>query len=312
MRRLACHLTVALLGLFLAQGAWADEYRLMTGDFIDGTPINFNESGVIFRQNPDGRLSLRTSWTNFTQESLQKLATMPQAKAFVEPFLIVEESEEEQAAAKEKLKIEPKPVPRLPAPDPKAGFGALFASPLSIVLFALIYLANVYAGYEIALFRNYPPLLVGASALLFPVVGPVLFLSLPTRIPVAEEEYYDVPPEELAGAEGQEAQPAAPPEEAAAKAQAKPQQTVYLRGQTTFNRRFFETKLAGFIRVVPGEDEKDMVLCVKSTRGDYVGTRLSRVLPNEIHLLVTKGGASADVTIPFTDIKEIVVRHKDA
>jgi hypothetical protein len=87
---------------------------------------------------------------------------------------------------------------------------------------------------------------------------------------------------------------------------------VYKRGQFTFNRRFFETKFAGFLRMVPAEAEKDMVLQVRSGRGEHVGTRIARIMPNEIHLQVTKNGASAEVIIPFVEISEIIVRHKDA
>src|SRR5262249_26470265 len=106
-------------------------------------------------------------------------------------------------------------------------------------------------------------------------------------------------PEEVAGAE----QAAAP---------AAPKVTVYHRGQTTFNRRFFETKFSGFLRMVPGEAEKDMVIYIKSTRGEHVGNRLTRILPNELYLQVHRGGATADVIVPFTEIYEVQVRPKDA
>src|SRR5439155_21870155 len=69
-------------------------------------------------------------------------------------------------------------------PDPKAGIGALFSSSLSLVILLIVYCANIYAGYEIAVFRNYPVALVCALAAIAPVLGPVIFLSLPTRPPV--------------------------------------------------------------------------------------------------------------------------------
>src|SRR4029450_13135069 len=65
--------------------------------------------------------------------------------------------------------------------------------------------------------------------------------------------------------------------------------TVFQRGQTTFNRRFFETKFAGFLRMVPGDAEGNKVIYVKSARGEHVGSRISRIQPNEICLQVIKG-----------------------
>ncbi len=98
---------------------------------------------------------------------------------------------------------------------------------------------------------------------------------------------------------------------AAAASAAAPAQ-VFQRGQTTFNRRFFETKLAGFLRMVPSESEKNMLLHVKSARGEHVASRISRVTPDELYLQVVKGGASTDVMIPFSEISEVQIRHKEA
>jgi hypothetical protein len=87
---------------------------------------------------------------------------------------------------------------------------------------------------------------------------------------------------------------------------------VYSRGQFTFNRRFFETKLAGFMRMVPSEAERDMLIHIKSARGEHAGNRVVRVTPNELYLQVAKGNASEEVLIPFAEIAEIQIRHKDA
>ncbi len=79
-----------------------------------------------------------------------------------------------------------------------------------------------------------------------------------------------------------------------------------------FNRRFFETKLAGFLRIVPSEAEKDLLVHVKSSRGEFVGHRISKLQPGELVLQYRKGDASSEITIPYTEISEIQVRHKDA
>jgi hypothetical protein len=98
---------------------------------------------------------------------------------------------------------------------------------------------------------------------------------------------------------------------AAAKAggsgQALPQ--VFSRGDTTFNRRFFETKFPGFFRVVPGEAEKDLVLDIKVVRGEYVAKRITRISSNEMHVQVLNGG---EVLVQFAEMTTVTLRHKDA
>src|SRR5262249_52200197 len=195
-------------------------------------------------------------------------------------------------------------------PDPKAGFGALFSSPLMVTLFLLLYAANIYAAYEVGLFRNYHPAMVCGAAAIAPVISQVVFLCLPTRIKkVGQETTAEVPAE---AAQYEEAAPseAAPEEQAGAtpapSAPAHPPSTVYQRGHYTFNRRFFETKLAGFLRLVPSDSEKDMVIDVKAARGEYIAQRIARILPNELILLIYKGGASSEVTLPYTEISQVV------
>jgi hypothetical protein len=79
-----------------------------------------------------------------------------------------------------------------------------------------------------------------------------------------------------------------------------------------FNRRFFETKLAGFLRMVPSDAEKDMIILIKSSRGEFVGNRISKLQQDDLVLQFHKGTASADVTIPFMEIQEVQIRHKDS
>ena len=79
-----------------------------------------------------------------------------------------------------------------------------------------------------------------------------------------------------------------------------------------FNRRFFETKLAGFLRMVPSDAEKDLIVVIKSARGEFIGNRISKLLPNELVLQFLKSNASSDITVPFTEIQEVQVRHKDS
>jgi hypothetical protein len=291
----------------------ADIYELQTGERIEGDPISFNPSGVVFNK-PDGGFHPRVGWTNLTETTLKKLAAFPEGKRFAEEYLAEDIVPEEETA---ELEIKPQPVPRLERLPEGAGLFGMARSPLGLSLLLLIYLANIYAGFEIAIFRNYPVWSVCLAAALLPFVGPIIFLCLPTRIPGAAQPVYELPPDQQAmpteeAAYHEAAVAEAPPPPAQSADKAAPAAVSYQRGTTTFNRRFFETKLANFMRVVPSEQDKDLMLLVKSARGDHAGSRITRVTPNEICLQISKGGASAEVMIPFSEIKEVQVCHKDA
>lgn len=313
IRRFAVVLVLFALmacGIFLAPAA---SYLLNDGTTLSGDAISFNVQGVVVKT-ADGNFAPRAAWTNFTQEALKELAKEPKAKPFVEPYLELDESETEK---KPSLQIKPKPHDRLARPDPKAGMGAMFSSAIGVILFLLLYAGNIYAAFEIAIFRNYHPGLVCGVAAAAPVIGPALFLCLPTRLQkshdeLAAESMAEHAPDEVQLAYTHPGGHGTAEGEAATAEAAQPKVTVYQRGQTTFNRRFFETKFSGFLRVVPGDAEKDKVIYIKSSRGEHVGSRLTRIQPNELFLQVQKGDATADVIIPFNEIFEIQVRPKDA
>ena len=315
-----CRLAFFLVGFglasCLARPARADTFELIDKTTISGQPIAPDKRGIIIKEE-DGKISERVPWTNFTQTALKKLSELPAARQFVETYL---EPDEPESSKKAVAEIIIKPVPRLPRPDPHAGLGAIFSSSLSVFLVFVLYLANIYAGYEISIFRNYSPGLVCGLAAVVPLLGPIVFLSMPTRIPPTAEEVaqQQAAQEELVAAGEAMPEVVAAQEEGHAAAVVPapgaprhPPPTVYQRGQTTFNRRFFETKLSGFMRIVPSEAEKDMVVLIRSARGEHRGPRISRVLPNELVLQIQKTGASADVTIPYNEIQEVQIRHKD-
>ncbi|HUR46003.1 MAG TPA: hypothetical protein VMZ27_09035 [Candidatus Saccharimonadales bacterium] len=290
----------------------AETYPLVQGEPMVGEPMppTADPRGIIFKK-PDGSVSERVGWTNFTQAALKKLAVNPKMKRFVETLI---EPEIEETAAKQKIEIKPKEVPKLPRPDPKAGFGELFSSPIFLFIVFLLYAGNIYAGFEISVFRNYPAALVCGIAAVAPFLGPLIFLCLPTKMNVVREELTEEeqPVERFTVGDQTVEAPVETPEQVEANRTGHPQPVIYQRGQFVFNRRFFETKLAGFLRVVPGEAEKDLVLFVKSVRGDYVAPRLTRLTAEELVLQVRKGDATADVPIPFPEINEVQIRHKDA
>lgn len=313
-------------------------YSLSSGEVINAEPFDINAAGVVFRY-PDGHVSSRVGWTNFTEAALKDFSENPKAKSFVAPFL----PQDEEVRVKKEINV--KMPPRLDRPTPRSAFSALFASPLSIALVVFVYLANLYGAYEIAIYRKYSLAMVIGAAAIAPFAGPAVFLCLPTRTEEAAEQYaaaHESPPERASAPPpparpaasytpparfsppGQQQAPApaqaateAPPEEAQEEqarpaAPKLPESVVYRRGQTMFNRRFFETKLSGFLRMVPSDAERDMVINVKSSRGEYIGNRISKLQPDDLTLQFHRGSASSDVTIPFTEIQEVTIKHKDA
>ena len=300
-----------------AAGAATESFELVGGGVLSGEVVVAKAQGLIVKKE-DGSYSQTVSWTNFTPNALKQLSQNPKVKPFVEPYL--EPPEEQITAKKKKPDITVKIPPRLERPEPHPGF-TLFKSPLSIVLILILYAANIYAGYEVSIFRNYPAAAVCSVAAVAPIIGPVLFLCLPTRLAPTQAEHaetlaqehlqqqYVVPHDAAQEGHAHEAPP--PPPGEAHAGSALPPPTVYARGYFSFNRRFFETKMPGFLRVVPSDAEKDMLIHVKSSRGEYVATRIARLMPNELYLHVVKAGASQDVMIPYNEIAEIQIRHKD-
>ena len=83
---------------------------------------------------------------------------------------------------------------------------------------------------------------------------------------------------------------------------------VFKRGETTFNRRFFETQFPSFFRVVTTEADRDLVLDVAAGKSSVVASRISRISANEIHFKTANG---QEVTVGFGDVVQITLRHKD-
>lgn len=291
-------------------GARADTFELTDGQTVTGDIVSWNEAGLLL--NLGGGKYERFAWTRFSQPTLKALAEKPKLAPLVEPFI---EIPVEQRIKKTEVVI--KPVERLELPPRGSLFGALFGSSVGLVALLLIYVANLYAAYEISIVRAYPAAMVCGIAAVAPVIGPAVFLCLPTRIASAEEWKPGHAPAHAAEA----AAPAAEVPEAAAPAHAAPEAPaapklpptqVFPRGQFTFNRRFFETKFPGFFGLIRRDADKDMVLLVKSSRGEFVAHRISRITANEIYLDVRKGAASQEVSVPFVEIREVQLKHKDA
>ena len=310
MRRLIYLCFAVVLGGWLAGSVNGQTYMPFefNGQSVMARPVAYKDSHIQLALQSGGYTNV--PWGRLSQSTLQNLVRLkitPNYYAvYAQQFLDVDPKDPPQGP-----KVTIRPVERMERPVQ----GSLLGSPIMWVLVLVLYGANIYAGYEISIYRQRNPGMVCGLSALAPVLAPILFLSLPGA--VTEQAVAEAPIEGEEAAQEASGEDAAAPEAEAAPAEAAPatpqeQVTIYQRGQFTFNRRFFETKLAGFLRVVPGEAEKDMVIAIVSARGNYVGPRLARVSPNDLTLLVVKGGASQEVIIPFGEISEVKIRHKDA
>jgi hypothetical protein len=342
MRRFG--LMLFCLWAFVSGTALAGSYTLTDGTRIEGDPISITDNGVVFHT-ADGTDLDRIVWDKFTQDSIRALLAQtrnPREKALIEP--LIEEPPQEKAQRKE---IIVKPIQPPDRPTSHLGMMAIFASPVGLTILLILYGANLFAAYEVAVYRHQPlPTVCGLAAIpFFGVFSPIIFIAMPSRTgsmqgqeePAQTRFRATAPPVDVAAAPPAGAVAPPPEEEAGAgsgfhpslihagvvamqqpdgtlaqeAAPVLPEPIVFQRGDFSFNRRFFETKLAGFFRLVPGEAERDMVVHIKSGRGDFTGRRIMRITPSELYLQVFHDNATADEMIPFIEILEVQIRHKD-
>jgi hypothetical protein len=324
-RRLYLVLVAFLLTMTQVQ---ADSFKLANGQTLTGEvlPTTANDQGVQVKV-AEGDYQ-RVPWASFSQEDLRTFVKNQRMEPFVEPFIEISQAEKIK-----KTEVNIKQPPRLERPAKQSMLAALFSSGPGIFILLVLYAATIYAAYEVAIFRAQPPGLVcGLAAIPFVgVLSPIVFVSMPTRIPptaaemreeaaaaaMAAEQVAQTAPaaaDEVNPMQGQAEHPAGLKLAAAEPGQDKahlPEPVTYPRGQYTFNRRFIETKFPGFFGVVRREADRDMVLVVKTGRGEYVGQRISRIAASDMHLEVHRGAATEEVLIPFQEIQQIQIKHKD-
>ncbi|MGB7769484.1 MAG: hypothetical protein WBN22_11610 [Verrucomicrobiia bacterium] len=301
--------------LSLGLGGWlatarADTFQLSDGTSVSGDIILFNDAGITLRTPSDSYTNV--VWPKFSQATLKQLSQQnSKIKSLAELFI------ETPPAQPQSAKVTVQEVSRLKLPRKESLLVALITSSVGFIALLLIYAANVYAAYEIALLRARPIGLVMGVAAVLPVLGPVIFLALPIQEsgpdagqPQAEHAFTvpagAAPVAESIAAAGIHISPAT------GARPAHPEAQVFQRGQFMFNRRFFETKFSGFFGVIRRPAEKDLVLVVKTARAQLVVQRISRIATNEAHFEVLQGGARQEIMVPFADIQEIQIKHKDA
>lgn len=96
-------------------------------------------------------------------------------------------------------------------------------------------------------------------------------------------------------------------------ASAKLEPAVYRKGETNINKRFIETKFAGFFKAVPAAPEKDMWLVwVTTTGGEFWSKRVVSISQTELVVSAAQeSGEYADQAIPLGDVQEIHLRPQE-
>jgi hypothetical protein len=289
----------------------ADTFPLTDGTSVTGDVISYNDNGIVFRLNVD-QYSQRVPWTKFSQDALKLLANNPKIRPLAEPFI---ETPPPNRVKKEEVKVQA--VSRLELPPKQSLFGALFSSSVGLVVLLLIYVANIYAAYEIAACRAQPIALVMGVAVVLPVLGPIIFLAMPKRVETPKAAAAQPAAAPHTFAVGGAAPPAAAgihivdaSWHAAAPAAAPSEVQIFQRGQFTFNRRFFETKFSGYFALIRREAEKNMVLTVKTGRAQYVVERITRIATNEMHVDVGLSAVKQEIVVPFAEIVEVQLKPK--
>ena len=296
-----------LCGLLVA--ARADTFPLADGTSLAGDIISFTDAGVIFRL-ADGKYSDRVAWTKFSQEGLKQLSNNPKIKPLVEPFIEIPLSERPQ-----KPEVKVNDVTRLEVPPKQSLIGALFSSSVGLFALLLIYAANIYAGYEIAVVRIRSKGLVMGVAAVLPILGPIIFLALPMQVEAAPvEDQVEADPATFAVP----GEPVPAQEEihiSAVTAGSRPVPSagqVFQRGQFTFNRRFIESKFAGYLGETRSAADANNMLIVKTAGSQMIVERIVSIAASDMQVQVALGETLQEVTVPFADIQEIQIKPKAA
>src|SRR5215471_17910108 len=165
----------AVLGGF-EMACWAETFSLNNGQSISGEllPASANDLGVQVKLG-EGSYE-RVPWANFSQDDLKKFKRDKKMEAFVDPFIEISPEERIQ-----KTEVNIKQPERLQRPPAKSLLGALTSAGLGVFILLVLYAANIYAAFEVSVFRARPVGLVcGLAAIpLLGVLSPIVFVSLP-------------------------------------------------------------------------------------------------------------------------------------
>ena len=268
---------------------------LTDGSTQAGDIVKFDDNGLMLRAAGDAYVTV--PWGKLSQDSLKHLTENPKIKPLVEVFIAPDES---QRPAKPEIKVNA--VTRLEHPANPSLFGGLTGSPVGLFILLVLYLANLYAAFEVSVVRARPAVQVIGLAAVLPVIGPVIFLAMPMKAEAPPEENNFAAPAGTAAAAGQKTPEEIQIVEASwRQEEKKPEAQVFARGKFTFNKRFVETKFAGFI----GESKGDALkfsMEVKTSSAQFAVERILQVAVADVIFETVKSG---QVTVPLAEILEI-------
>lgn len=307
------------IALGLALVLWACEapatdFKMTDGSVVTGELVAPNDDGTVIRRTLGG-LTSRLPWDRFAQETLVEMAKDEKLKEWVQAFIEVPDS-----AEAERVELVVKDPPgKVARPAKRPGlFSALFSTQVGMFIVLVVVLGNLYVAYEVSIFRNYPAAAVMGTSVILPILGPILFLCMPNRVreDVVLESQYEAPQEvqntgaqELAAAGLGGSGLSLSAGKHAAPTGTSHQPAVYKRGDVEFNRQFFERTFPLFFRVSRTDSDKDLVLVIKSSKGEVIGTRITRISSGEMGLAALKGH---EVQVRFGEISEVQLRPRPA
>ena len=309
-----------------------DGISLTNGDILNGEVADVDQNGIVVRVKIGG-FARRANWMQLTQESLKKIKRLGEtdpkrygvrikgqwvgADQFAEPFIEPDESEMER-------NLPPGPVrglvePEVPSSVQVTSKMAAYGSGGGIGLLVAIAIGSMVAGLGVAAFRESNALLAAGVSLVLPVVGPILILVKPkVEYEDDEEDEYEYEEAEApAGATMTDTGGGAvagmlPEAKKMSFAQAGPKQSglkpqTWTRGDTRFDRSFFQSNFPNYFKVALGVAERDMVLAVKTGKREYVGQRITRISGTDIHMELLNG---KEQKISFSEIGTVDLRAK--
>jgi hypothetical protein len=294
-------------------------FTLENGNVTEGRISVMDEESLVITKT-NGTFTERIDLVYLSQDTLKYIQQHPEYikkgyHQYVDPFIELPEEEIEPP------EITVRQPERMKRPDGKTTFFSTLTTPIGLLILVAIYLGNLFAAFEIAVFRGRPiPLVCGVSAVL-PFIGPILFISMPG---IETESTYDASYDDGFAAATESAPESAPaPGAPAAKSGLGLAKgvgagvggsggglagSVFTKDDTQFNRSFIETKFSEFFRVVPSPSIKNLVLAFKTVKTEFVATRITRISGSDLHLQLQQG--SKEVSIGFGEIVRIEVRNK--
>jgi len=299
VRKILFSLTLSLF--FTALAATADSFTLSDGSSLTGDVVKFDDYCLMLHTGADTYTNV--PWGQFSQAALVQLSDNPRIKPLVAPFILP------TASATPQPEIPIHPVTKVDFPANPSILAGIVTSPLGIFILLVVYAANLYAAFEIALMKlRAPAQVMGLSAVL-PVIGPIIYLFKP----VQEQKPAEESVVEEAFPEGEKTPEEIQIVEAWWKADDKPKEKklepqVYARGKFTFNKRFLETKFASYMGDGKSGDAAKYSMELKTLKDHFTVERIMQIAVAEVILETQRG----QVTVALGDIQEIKLNPNTA